>query len=163
MVTAQIPTKIRSGVRQRTAELFHEQQQRIFASTDRMFAVLLACQWLAAIGAALWISPRAWEGATSYVHPHVWTAVLLLAVIDSLPLALALLRPGQMLTRHTIAIAQMLTSAILIHLSGGRIETHFHIFGSLAFLALYRDWRVLITASVVVAADHLVRGAFWPW
>ncbi len=50
----------------------------------------------------------------------------------------------------------------MIHLTGGRIETHFHVFGSLAFLAFYRDWRVLITASVVVAMDHLLRGFFWP-
>ena len=56
----------------------------------------------------------------------------------------------------------MLTSALLIHLMGGRIEAHFHVFGSLAFLAVYRDWRVLITATVVVAADHLLRGYFWP-
>ncbi|HTA30068.1 MAG TPA: ATP-binding protein, partial [Candidatus Cybelea sp.] len=63
---------------------------------------------------------------------------------------------------HTIAIGQMLTSALLIHLTGGRIETHFHVFGSLAFLAFYRDWRVLITATAVVAADHFLRGMFWP-
>jgi signal transduction histidine kinase len=56
----------------------------------------------------------------------------------------------------------MFASAILIHLSGGRIETHFHVFGSLAFLAVYRDWRVLITASGVIAADHFFRGVFWP-
>jgi hypothetical protein len=31
---------------------------------------------------------------------------------------------------------------------------------SLAFLAFYRDWLVLITGSVVVAADHLVRGLY---
>ena len=43
------------------------------------------------------------------------------------------------MTRHVIAISQMLTSALLIHLSGGRIETHFHVFGSLAFLAFYLD------------------------
>ena len=67
-----------------------------------------------------------------------------------------------MLTRHVIAVAQMLVSAILIHLTGGRLETHFHIFGSLAILAIYRDWRVLITASAVVAADHLLRGIYWP-
>jgi two-component system, sensor histidine kinase and response regulator len=53
-------------------------------------------------------------------------------------------------------------SGLLIHLSGGRIETHFHVFGSLAFLAFYRDWRVLIPATVVVAADHFVRGVYWP-
>ena len=66
------------------------------------------------------------------------------------------------MTRYTIATAQMLMSALLIHLTGGRIETHFHVFGSLAFLAFYRDWRVLLPATVVVAADHALRGLFWP-
>jgi signal transduction histidine kinase len=56
----------------------------------------------------------------------------------------------------------MLYSALLIHLTGGRIETHFHVFGSLAILAFYRDWRVFIPATVVIAADHLIRGIFWP-
>src|SRR5437762_12324173 len=51
----------------------------------------------------------------------------------------------------------MLTSALLIHLTGGRIETHFHGFGSLAFLAFYRDWKVLVPATLVVAADHGLR------
>ncbi|MBS2007802.1 MAG: histidine kinase, partial [Cyanobacteria bacterium SZAS TMP-1] len=64
--------------------------------------------------------------------------------------------------RHTVAIAQMLYSALFIHLTGGRIETHFHIFGSLAFLSFYRDWRVLITASLVVVADHILRGLYFP-
>jgi two-component system, sensor histidine kinase and response regulator len=56
----------------------------------------------------------------------------------------------------------MFTSGLFIHLSGGRIETHFHIFGSLAFLAFYRDWRVLVTGSVVVGLDHVLRSLFWP-
>src|SRR6185436_4779955 len=38
----------------------------------------------------------------------------------------------------------------------------FHVFGSLAFLSFYRDWRVLVPATIVVAADHLLRGIFWP-
>src|SRR5262249_34999277 len=80
----------------------------------------------------------------------------------SLPVSLALLQPGRVLTRHTIGIAQMLMGALLIHLTGGRLETHFHVFGSLAFLAFYRDWRVLVSASAVVAADHFFRGLFWP-
>ena len=33
---------------------------------------------------------------------------------------------------------------------------------NLAFLALYRDWRVLIVAAAVVAADHFLRGLYWP-
>ena len=55
-----------------------------------------------------------------------------------------------------------MSSALLIHLTGGRIETHFHVFGSLAFLAFYLDVPVLLTATVVIAADHFLRGIFWP-
>src|SRR5881396_2309621 len=146
----------------RTTALFEESQLQILQRTDRMFAWLMMFQWLAGIAAALWISPRTWIGATSEVHVHVWAAILLGGAISSLPVFLAFKRPGYAFTRHTIAVAQMLTSALLIHLTGGRIETHFHVFGSLAFLAFYRDWRVLISATVVVAADHFLRGLYWP-
>ena len=72
-------------------------------------------------------------------------------------------KPYDLLTRHGVAtFAQMGFSALLIDVTGGRIETHFHVFGSLAFLALYRDWRVLPTATVVVALDHLLRGIWFP-
>ena len=56
----------------------------------------------------------------------------------------------------------MLFSVLFIHISGGRIETHFHVFGSLAFLAFYRDWPVLIPATVLVAVDHFLRGIYLP-
>src|SRR5882672_11625833 len=146
----------------RTAALFEESQNHILQRTDRMFAWLMVFQWLAGIAAALWISPRTWIGATSQTHVHVWAAIFLGGAISGFPIFLACKRPGHAFTRHTIAVAQMLTSALLIHLTGGRIETHFHVFGSLAFLAFYRDWRVLVSATVVVAADHFLRGVFWP-
>ncbi len=142
--------------------LFRAHQQDVYRRTDKTFAILMVVQWLAGIGAALWISPRAWNGTTSYIHPHVWAAVFLAGLITALPVFLALTRPGFTATRHVISISQMLISAILIHLTGGRIETHFHVFGSLAFLACYRDWRVLVSATIVIVADHLVRGIFWP-
>ncbi len=150
------------AISRRSNAVFNEHRGIVFKRTDRLFAGLLVVQWLAGIVAALVISPRTWAGATSETHPHIWAAVFLGAAIILFPIALAVFRPGELLTRHTIAMAQMMTSALLIHLSGGRIETHFHVFGSLAFLAFYRDWRVLITASAVVAADHLLRGMFWP-
>src|SRR5438094_6861083 len=119
-------------------------------------------QWLAGIVAAYWISPRAWAGATSQIHIHIWAAVFLGGMIASLPIFLALTQSGKAFTRQTIAAGQLLTSALLIHLTGGRIETHFHVFGSLAFLAFYRDWRVLIPATIYVAADHFLRGVYFP-
>src|SRR6266480_919358 len=142
--------------------LFQRLQHEIFCRTDRLFAGLMTFQWFAGVVAALWISPKTWAGTQSQTHIHVWAALLLGGAITSLPVLLALTRPGRTVTRHVIAVGQMLTSALLIHLLGGRIETHFHVFGSLAFLAFYRDWRVLISASAVVAADHFIRGLFWP-
>jgi signal transduction histidine kinase/CheY-like chemotaxis protein len=146
----------------RAGELFRQHQHAIYCRVDYLFAGLLLLQWLAGIGVACWISPRAWEGLSSYTHPHVWAALFLGAAIVSVPVFRCFAWPGQALTRHTVAVGQMLYSALLIHLTGGRIETHFHVFGSLAFLAFYRDWRVLLSASAVVAADHLLRGIFWP-
>ena len=146
----------------RADELFHESQRAIHERTDRLFARLMLFQWLAGVVAAVWISPKTWIGATSQVHIHVWAAVLIGGAIASLPVFLARKQPGRALTRHVIAVAQMLFSALLIHLSGGRIETHFHVFGSLAMLAFYRDANVLISATVVVALDHMLRGIFWP-
>jgi signal transduction histidine kinase/ActR/RegA family two-component response regulator len=57
----------------------------------------------------------------------------------------------------------MLMSALLIGLTGGRIETHFHVFGSLVILSFYYDWRVLIPATLVVGLDHFLRGVYSPY
>lgn len=147
---------------QREAELLKESLAGIHRRTDRIFARLMILQWIGGVGAAVWISPKTWIGASSQIHLHVWAAFLLGGAISFFPVLLAWMRPGHVLTRHVIAIAQVLTSALLIHLTGGRIETHFHVFGSLAFLAFYRDCRVLVTATALVAADHLLRGLYWP-
>jgi PAS domain S-box-containing protein len=146
----------------RAEALFAAHRAAVFRHTDRLFAALLAAQWLAGVAVALWVSPRAWVGAEGRVHAHVWAALLLGGATVSLPVALALGRPGSPGTRHALAVGQMIMGALLIHLTGGRIETHFHVFGSLAFLAFYRDWGVLVTASAVVAADHMLRGVYWP-
>jgi two-component system sensor histidine kinase/response regulator len=146
----------------RVRELVEEQQNRYYYQTSRLFTILMLVQWVAGIAAAIWISPHTWSGSTSQIHLHVWLALLLGGAITSLPVFLTITRPSAAFTRHTVAVCQMLMSALLIHLSGGRIETHFHVFGSLAFLAYYRDWRVLIPATIVVAADHAGRGVFFP-
>ena len=142
--------------------LFSEMRAGIFRRTDELFAGLFVFQWLAGIVAALLLSPVTWAGEQSQTNIHVWAAIFLGGAIAIAPLTMALARPGRTLTRHVIAIAQMLTSGLLIDLTGGRIETHFHYFGSLAFLAFYRDWHVLITASTVAAADHIFRGEYFP-
>ncbi len=147
---------------QRARDRLAKHRARAFIAVDRLFVKLFIGQWLFGILIALTFSPYAWQGRDKAVHPHVWVALLLGAAIISFPIALALRFPGHALTRHVVAIAQMLFSALLIHLTGGRIETHFHVFGSLAFIAFYLDWPVLISAAVTIAADHFVRGLLWP-
>jgi hypothetical protein len=149
-------------IAQRAETLFHERRQHGLRRLDRGFAFLMAGQWAFALLLAVFFSPYGWAGKVKAVHFHVYLAVLLGGALTVFPAALALLQPGRTLTRHVIAANQMLWSALLIHLTGGRIETHFHVFGSLAFLAFYFDWRVLLTATVVVASDHLIRQLVWP-
>jgi signal transduction histidine kinase/CheY-like chemotaxis protein len=162
VLTPDMEAKMRRAVESRAGSIFAEQFATIRRSTDRLFVILLTIEWIGGILAALIISPWAWAGWPDAGRIHLHAAVWLGGVIVSLPIYLAVFRPGATLTRHVIAVAQMLIGALLIHLTGGRIETHFHVFGSLAFLAIYRDWRVLVTASAVVTADHFLRGVFWP-
>jgi hypothetical protein len=146
----------------RAEERFQAHWMEVMTSADRFFARLMVGQWLFAVVVALVLSPYAWEGKVKTVHVHVWFAVFLGAAISAFPIALATWRPGWVVTRHVVAAAQVLWSALFIHLTGGRIETHFHVFVSLGILAFYRDWRVLVTATVFVAADHGLRGLVWP-
>ena len=146
----------------RNESLLREHQREVWVRTDRMFAGLLVFEAFCCLFAGIFITPRTWIVATGLLHVHLYIAVPLSFLIAFLPVVLVLTQPGETLTRHIIAIAQACMSALLIHLTGGRIETHFHIFGSLAFLAFYRDWKVLVTASTVVALDHCLRGVYWP-
>lgn len=146
----------------RVAGLFNEQLGLLRKRFDHIFMVLLLVEWVAAILIAIWVSPYGWAGKVQTIHFHVQAAVLLGGLITVFPILLIRFRSGWVVTRHVVAISQMLWSALFIHLSGGRIETHFHVFGSLAWLAFYLDWTVIVTATVVVALDHLIRGLFWP-
>ena len=143
-------------------QLLYEFRQSIFRTTDRFFCILMLVQWLAGIAAAIWITPYTWIGTQYQTHVHVLAAIFLGGLIVSLPIAFTLLLPGFARTRHVVATGQMLFGALLIHLTGGRIETHFHIFGSLAFLKIYSDWHVLVTATTVVVLDHFLRGSLDP-
>tara|TARA_R110002072_G_C7973568_1_gene535065 strand:- start:7735 stop:10014 length:2280 start_codon:yes stop_codon:yes gene_type:complete len=151
---------IRLGLR--TTQLFSARFEAHQQRTDRIFRVLLIVEWIAGILAAVWLTPETWDGDASRTHLHVWSAIVLGGLITCFPVFLSYRCPGETVTRHIIAASQVLWSALLIHLTGGRIETHFHVFGSLAFIAFYRDWRVLLSATLVVAFDHAFRGVYFP-
>ena len=158
-------TNCRTGIlfiSTRAETLLHQYHDESCRQTDKLFCLLMVTQWILGIIVAIWITPYTWIGAQYQIHIHLLAAIFLGCSIASLPIVFAILKPGQVMTRHAIAIGQMLIGAMFIHLTGGRIETHFHVFGSLAFLSMYGDWRVLVTASIVVGLDHFIRGIWDP-
>src|SRR5438552_3985424 len=65
--------------------------------------------------------------------------------------------------RSTIASLGLITSsAILVHLSGGYIEFHFHFFIMVAVIALYQDWVPFLLTIGYVVVQHGVMGAVDP-
>ena len=152
----------RAEIAHRADKLLAEQFAAINHRNDELFAFLMIVQWIGGICAALWVSPGSWASPDDQPQSHLWVALVLGGAVTSVAVFMVLTHGGTRLTRHVIAASQMVWSALLIHLTGGRPETHFHILGSLALLACYRDPWILVTATGVVVCDHFFRGAFWP-
>jgi len=63
---------------------------------------------------------------------------------------------GTLLSRAVIGTSFMIMSMIIIMQQMGRTEMHFHIFSALAFLTIWRDWKVIVIAALAIAGHHLV-------
>jgi signal transduction histidine kinase len=61
-----------------------------------------------------------------------------------------------------VSIGLLTCSAILIHLSGGFIELHFHFFVVVVALTLYEDWVPFLVAAAYVALHHGIMGTIDP-
>jgi diguanylate cyclase (GGDEF)-like protein len=60
------------------------------------------------------------------------------------------------------ALGLVVSSAVLVELSGGLIEMHFHFFLMVSLLTLYQDWMPFLIAIAFVLIDHAVVGAIDP-
>lgn len=149
-------------VKRRGQILFRKYQNDLHQNADHLFRLLMFLQLGLLVGVAFLITPTTWIGDTSDWQFHVVGAVLLGSILTALTFFLTRSLAAAPITRHTIAICQMVWSMMFIHMSGGRMELHFHIFASLALLTFYRDWKILLTASVVISLDHFFRGCWLP-
>ena len=89
------------------------------------------------------------------------------AVVDGLPLvAIALLahwgRFGRRAQSALAAFGLVASSAIMVHLSGGAIEAHFHFFVMVGLLSLYQEWYPFLLAIGFVVLHHGLAGALFP-
>jgi methyl-accepting chemotaxis protein len=156
--TTGLDVEIAKRISDESDKLYKQNVDAVLKSTDTLFAILFTVQ-----GPATALIPLLGLYSSPDVPSHtVYQALLIGGVIAAPAAIIAWVFRGKPYTRYFVAIAQMAMSSLIIFLSSGRIETHFHIFGSLAILAFYRDWRVLFTAAVFAIADHIVRGLYWP-
>ena len=93
---------------------------------------------------------------------HVWLGLAgggLLAVCAILALTPSLrVRVRAALTTGGLIVA----STLLVHLSGGYIESHFHFFVMMAVIVLYQDWVPFLLALISVVVDHGLIGTLAP-
>jgi signal transduction histidine kinase len=61
-----------------------------------------------------------------------------------------------------VALGLLTSSAVIVHLSGGVIEAHFHFFVVIVLLTLYEDWMILLLAAGFVVLHHGIGGAIDP-
>jgi methyl-accepting chemotaxis protein len=112
-----------------TAPSPEEQLLEVRKGADRMLSLLLVLHLPAAFGLAV-------------LH-GTWIAALLVGGgVSAGAYLLAQRAPGEFATRAFIGVGLVAYSALFVHQTQGLIEMHFHFFGVLAFLLVYRDWRV---------------------
>lgn len=142
-------------------EIFNKLKADHTYRTDRLFIPLLIFEWIVCLAMAHIISPRVWSGAESQIHIHLIVAYIIGGGASLVPLFMILRKPGDIWNKYYVTISQFIFSVLFIHFTGGRIESHFFIFGSLAFVAIYQKYTPLVIFTVLVAVDHAVRGYFW--
>ena len=106
---------------------------------------MLGVLWLCLLGA---LGLAAWHGTWLQAMLVGGGTVLLAHILY------ALIR-GSLLFRCFVAAAFMVMSALHINQAQGTLEMHFSIFVLLAFLIIYRDWRPIVVATIVIAVHHL--------
>lgn len=139
-------------------EILHSENERSSVSTDKFFSFLMIGQWILGIILAYAVTPKTYLGAESFL----WMAILGGGVLAGIPFLFHMLKPGAEFNRYINVVCQSLFSVLFIHLTGGRIESHFHVFASLALFTFYVDNKVLMLGTGLAILDHLVRGVWFP-
>jgi methyl-accepting chemotaxis protein len=123
---------------ERAEQLLQEERAR----ADKALSLLLLLNFPLVIGLAA-------------VHGYWLLALLAGAALSFVPLFVVRSKPGSLASRLTIAAAFMGYAALLIQEVHGSTESHFYVFVGLAFLLMYRDWRVPLFGGLVIAVHHL--------
>lgn len=115
-----------------------------------------------AIVAVLWLHVPAlaiFGAARGYglVHSLIEGGILII------PAAVAGLRKLSRTARASAATVGLMTaSGVLVHLSNGTIEAHFHFFVMVTVIVIYQSWVPFLLAVGYVVAHHAIMGSLDP-
>ena len=84
------------------------------------------------------------------------------AVLGACALLASWERPGRTFRASIATFGLISASAILVHLSEGYVEAHFHFFVMLGVITLYQSWVPFLLALSYVVVHHGVLGAIAP-
>jgi diguanylate cyclase len=141
-------------------------------------------RWLGAARQALALLPqgrllpeRSWRRRHRWIVILVWLHALALAAfgvvagfglvhsvgeagfVAAAAAAAGIERLGRRFRSLAASVGLITASALLVHLSGGLIEAHFHFFVVLPILVLYQDWFPFLLALAYVVVHHGLLGA----
>lgn len=91
-----------------------------------------------------------------FITDDLLTAFIVGLPIVIVPIVFSLQQPHAVLSRHVIAVATQLMTALHIQQAYGMTEIHFEVFVLLAFLIFFRDWKVVVSATLAVAVHHIL-------
>jgi PAS domain S-box-containing protein len=83
-------------------------------------------------------------------------------IVAAFGLLAALSRYGRKFRTGAAAVALLTSSAVLVHVSGGLIEMHFHFFVVIGVLTVYQDWQPFLLAVAYVLLHHGIMGMVDP-
>ncbi len=84
------------------------------------------------------------------------------AAVAWLALGATLRTFGSRVRSALATLGLMTSSALVVHLSNGLIEAHFHFFVMVAVVALYQAWQPYLLALAFVVAHHSLTGTITP-
>ena len=133
----------------RAREVRHEVVARLIVGAHRVFRIVFIAQWAVALCLA-WVDAVPGESRVPFT--------LILGGVLSVPALLFVhAAPQSAWVRHFVALCQIGWSTVFLWLLEGRPEAQFHVFLSLVFIAFYREWPVLFTATLAALAYPVVR------
>jgi len=124
-----------------------------YSAWHQRHRAIVALLWLHAIGLAVFGVLAGYGVAQSVSEASLMVAAAIVAGDSRLP---------QRLSSASATFGLMTASALLVHMTNGPTEAHFHFFVMLAVVALYQDWLPFLFGIGFVLLEHGTVGVLLP-